>query len=370
MRTPRTVLLRGRGGHTIVELVVAAGITVALAAVMIGIIANVMETARRASGGLLASNQAKVALDFIAQDLQSAFLERDGAAWLVATIQGDQSGAGDVGGSLARWTASGVLKPTGWTSPGAAGSSLDLDPVDAPIEGFRFGMAGVWLRFLAAIQDTNGSPLEDRSAPRAVGYQIVRHRVRDAAGSSERYSLFRSEVRPFHSTPATALRSTFAVGYDLFATAYNDGGASAGAGEPGGIRRPERDQILGNNVVDFGVRFFRRDPATGLEVLLFPSVATKRGFVATSGASLLPPAVGTPSHSYATAEMDAGFPEIAEIILRVLTDAGAQTIENLEAGRLGVRPAEYANDGEWWWGVALANSEIFTRRVEIKCRPQ
>jgi hypothetical protein len=53
------------------------------------------------------------------------------------------------------------------------------------------------------------------------------------------------------------------------------------------------------------------------------------------------------------------FPEAAEVFVRVLTDEGVELISNLENG---LTPNE---DGKWW-EIALANSRVYTRRVEIK----
>jgi hypothetical protein len=45
-------------------------------------------------------------------------------------------------------------------------------------------------------------------------------------------------------------------------------------------------------------------------------------------------------------------------------DAGAATLEALEAGRL-IRPAGFATDADWWWSVAEQNSRVYFRRIEI-----
>ncbi len=61
------------------------------------------------------------------------------------------------------------------------------------------------------------------------------------------------------------------------------------------------------------------------------------------------------------------FPDIAEVMLRVLTDEGARLIAAYEAGHLqppaGVAPADY------WWSLAEAHSQVFTHRITIPGRP-
>jgi hypothetical protein len=55
-------------------------------------------------------------------------------------------------------------------------------------------------------------------------------------------------------------------------------------------------------------------------------------------------------------------------LVRILSEEGATLIEAVEAGRLA-RPATYATDAEWWWGLVEAHSAVFVRRVEIKVTP-
>lgn len=357
-----------RSGFTLAELVVAAGITIALAAIMISIVANLMASVSRNSGSLLSNNQARIALDYLAQDLQSAVMRADNNVWLAATIQPDQSGTGDSEFVTGDWSA-GTEKP-GNANPGNANSSLNLDPKDQDgestlrLEDYRFGMAGVWLRMFTVEPDSNNGP-GNYSTPRAIAYQIERYEV--GSGSSLRYGLFRSPVSP---------DNTFLEGFDLFfqqdgitPSDYNIANGTAGA--PGNVRKPRSDYLLANNVIDLGVRFWSRGSGGAVE-LLFPAddsglpSSDNRGFAATSDRTVVPPnpATGAP----ALEQMKFGFPEIAEVFLRVLTDDGARQIEALERGLLGARPSDYATYGEWWWAVAEANSRVYTRSVEMKVR--
>lgn len=339
-----------RCGFTLIELLVASAITVVLAGIMIAIVAQVTRTWSRAAGGLGARRQADLVLDVLGRDLQSAVLRRDGQVWLAATIQPDQSGAGDCGGTLAHWSP--PLR-----KPGAAASDPDerslLLPPSRAAEDCRFGMAGMWLRLITPVSDRNQT-LADTSAPRAVAYQIVRRRVSDAPGAAQRYGLFRSEVRPYGEPGTARERSTFAVGYDLFAAGYDAPGGGGNLGDAGTLRRPRRDLLLADDVVDFGVRFYRRTP-TGDLVLLFPGDADARGFAVTTDTARRPanPAV-------APAAMRYGFPDEAEVMLRVLTDEGARQIEAWEQGRL---------EGRGWWELALAHSVVVTRRVRLEAPP-
>ena len=343
---------------TLVEVLVATAVTALIAGLMIMVIANVMSVWRRSADTLQTNAQAKIALDYLARDLSSAIMQRDARAWLIATVQPDQTGVGDAGGTLGSWSATGdgAMKP-GWGSPGTPTSSLNLAPAGGRFEDCRFGMAGVWLRLIAGVPDSNSasSGIQQASAPRAVGYQIVRHQLSGSSGnSSARYALFRAEVRPFHDSAGPRAASTLVNGYDLSAAAYTTATANNLA-DTGNIRRPRRDLLLGNNVVDFGVRFYTRDAAGNL-VLAFPTSNANRGFAATTNTSLAP---GGSSFGYGGA-MTYGFPDVAEVFVRVLTEEGARKIEALESGRL---------PGLEWWMVAIANSEVFTRRIVITGRP-
>ncbi len=341
-----------RSGFTLIELLAASAITLVLAGIMVVLLAHMTRVWARASGGLVATQQAEQALDLLARDLQTAVLRRDGRVWLAATVQPDQSGAGDCGGTLGAWSPP-VRKP-GAADPGAPDSSLALAPPSGRIDDCRFGMAGVWLRFVTNVPDRNDESAAV-SAPRVVAYQIVRRAVAANAGSAQRYGLFRAEVRSYSDVSPARERSTATCGYDVFAAAYNSTAGGGNIGDGGTIRRPRRDQLLANDVIDFGVRFFRRTAVGGDPVLLFPIDETNRGFAATTSIGATPP-----NPSVSLAAMRYGFPTEAEVFVRVLTEEGARQIEAIEAGRLV---------GPRWWEIAVAHSVVLTRRVGLEASP-
>lgn len=370
---------RKKHAFTIIELLVAVAVTALLVSLMLTIVVNVLGGWNKSSGTLTSGNQARLVLDQIGRDFQSAILKRDGNAWMVATIQQNQTGTGDSGITDAVWNPSSP-KPSGagGSDPSSLTTSLVIPAVVAPsttpaIDDYRFGQGGVWLRFISTCADTNNGDLHHISAPRAVAYQIVRMPV--VPNSSElRYQLFRSEVRPGHSNATLAARSTFAAGYNLFTAAvdsYNTPSSTNSGvyintsnvdegGEPGSIRRPDRNQLIANNVIDFGVRFWTRNSGTGLLEIKFPQTVNNIGFASTTNdgtgsttAAIPPP----PSSAAITAvQMSYGFPEVAEVFVRILTDEGVTQIANLESGLITGN----------WWEIVLANSRVYTRRIEIK----
>src|SRR3954464_1839688 len=67
-------------GFTLIEILVAAGITTLLAGLMAVVVHNVSTTWKRASGRLGTDAQARLILDQIEQDLHGAIFRDDGAS--------------------------------------------------------------------------------------------------------------------------------------------------------------------------------------------------------------------------------------------------------------------------------------------------
>jgi hypothetical protein len=339
---------------------------------------SVMTSWNRSRGSLTISNQAKLALDELTLDLEAAILRLDGRVWMAATVQPNQtsnSGRGDTNLTWVRWRAT---TGTGATTKPSNSVSLDLDGPDPSVphetrklEQFRFGVGGVWLRFFTVERDINTAP-SNLSTVRAVSYQVLRYITGDNAPTTTspiHYGLFRSWVTPDR---------TFSEGFSLFheedgtSAEYNGIGnppTGGGAGEVASIRRPSKDLLIANHVVDFGVRVWGRDPAGNL-VVLFPRTDSLpadqvQGFAARSlpvdfGApNALPPSptLGAPTQ----AQMFFGVPEEIEVALRILTDEGATLLEARERG-LAVTTAD-------WWTLVEANSQVHTRRIRVKSAP-
>jgi type II secretory pathway pseudopilin PulG len=301
-------------GFTIIELLVATGVTVLLVSLMLGIVTNVSGGWSRSSASLESGNQARLVLDQMAKDLQASIMRRDANVWMAATVESTASG---------------------WTSGGTNTFSI---PSSTPpkLEDYRFGPYGVWLRFFSTVPGVNSADdastpsvneaLTTLSAPRAVAYQIKR--VAIVNGSSEiKYQMFRSEVTP---------DVTFSVGYNLLDDKYNK--ASDDIRGSSSIRLPTLSSVIANNVVDFGVRIFEGTSTTPK----FP-VSASDVYLATTDTSK-----GT----------NIGFPDSVEIFVRILSVEGAQQLALFEDGKI---------TGDWW-DIVQANSRVYTRRVEIKAK--
>lgn len=339
---------------TLLELLVALGLTAVIVGFTLAVSDRMLAAWSRQNGKLAARAAARIVFDRLARDLQSALSGDDGRVWLAATILDDSENSG-------RWESAPREKPRG-----IAAGSLRLD---APsLRDARFGQAGVWLRFFTA-GGTMRSEIFDEapdvsSAPAAVAYQLIRHRSEETAAEGERrYLLYRTEVRP---ASAAGRPGTIEAGFDLDpnspsgayaqASAHNDGSR---AGDPFAVIRPgNRDAVLAENVVDFGLRLYRRTEEGGLG-LIFPVPEHDTVHLATTASA--PRGAGQ--------EM---FPAEIEVMIRILTDDGARQLAAMEAdaGAKIPRPARDRDDADWWWSIVTANSEVFTRWISLPARAE
>jgi prepilin-type N-terminal cleavage/methylation domain-containing protein len=313
-------------GFTLLELLVAVTITLLLAGITLTVTTGTLNLWRRTQDTFTAGTQAKLALDLIERDLQAAVHRRDakGTVWLAADVSNTPGALPGHG-----WLTVPVMKP-------ASGASQLLvpDPVNglAPtIADARFGLSGVWLRFIAATVESES----ERALPRAIAYQIARRPVSGPVAATNpaevRYTLLRTAV-----SNQTSFANGFNVVTDYAATLTNPGTGT---------------DALATNVVDFGIWLYVRDATAALR-RIYPADNSHLSHAATD----------------AVAPGDAErFPEVADVMVRILTDEGARILDAMERANGAItRPAFFANDAEWWWAVVEANSRVYTRRVEIK----
>jgi prepilin-type N-terminal cleavage/methylation domain-containing protein len=332
---------------TLVELLVAMAVTAMIVALALSVVFGSVVNWGRLTGKINSAAQANVALDQLTADLQNALDREDGQVWLAASVldRSDNSGF---------WQAAAREKPAG-----AANDSLDL--ANPNFRATRYGQAGIWLRFMVSAPGRNDATSVDAtaatlSAPVCVAYQIVRRASANGSSSGGmHYLLHRSQVRP---AQVGARPGAMEAGYDLDpsdpASLYLSSGPNNDAteiGDPFSVRQPTQlDNVLAENVIDFGVRFYARDSLGNLTAT-FPKDDSDTEHLVRSAA----PDDGTENP----------FPAVVDLMIRVLTDEGARQIAALEADSvyLGARPALYASDAAWWWGIAEAHSQVLTRRV-------
>jgi prepilin-type N-terminal cleavage/methylation domain-containing protein len=355
---------------TLIEVLVSVAITAAIAGLIVAIVANVSGFWSRTSGRLSAEAQARYVLDQLTLDLQSALYRDDGNTWLAATIPTSTSNTGlwntqnTTGNAVKPANAAGSLQFIATGSDGKPSSLSDSSP-----NGPRFGIAGTWLRFFTTKRGANSTSgnatttATNTSAPVAVAYQIVRRATSSTTpnNTDRRYLLHRTEVRP--AALSTARNGTLQAGFSIVATAYQpSSGTNISAADPAEIKFPTLNSVVAENVIDFGVRMFNYIPdADGKLVLtqIFPANNSDLSHTAT-----LPPRVKNSAGDYTNC-----FPEVVEVMVRVLTDQGARLLAGYEGSPQSVTAAAGRTAQQYWWDIALANSQVFTRRIVVNAKP-
>ena len=370
MKTERSARSSQRcRAFTVIELLVAAGITAMLAGFIAVIVRNVSVVWTRAGNRLGTDAQARVVLDQLQLDLQGSIFRDDGNVWMAVDL------LNNTGNSTLWQTAARNPKPTNNLSLDIPATRVELIPSErGKLENARYGTAGVWLRFFTTSRGANtASSPGTISAPVAVSYQIIRRftATNPANTTSLAYLLHRSEVRP---TAVNNRPGVLESGYDITAAAYttSTSGTNSGAttGDPRSVKVPGSprtfDTVIADNVIDFGVRCYVRDATVpgGLR-LIFPTNASG----ALNNAPLplraqLPSSMPPTTEGYSAQSL---CPDVIDVMVRILTEEGAALIADIESTtpKVGTTPPQkYTNNAqEWWWGLARENSRVYTRRI-------
>lgn len=304
-------------GFTLLELLLAAAITVLLAALMLSVTTAALHTWHRTQDASGMAMQAKLALDLLERDLQSAIQqnEKSGETWLAAEISNEPAGLASHG-----WLVAPRMKP-------ATAESIRLVPFSSDglsrIGEARFGLSGVWLRLIAATTETTS----EAGVPHAIAYQIARRPISGPIATGNpaavRYTLFRTYLGG---------ATSFASGNDLRAPAYSDLANPSTSSDP-----------LAANVVDFGVWLYVRE-SNGALRRVFP---TDNGDL-----------------TYTAADANAA---VADVMIRILTGEGVRLLDAMEKSNGALaRPEVFPDDAAWWWGIVERHSRVFARRIELR----
>ncbi len=322
-------------GFTILELLVAAVVTLILAGIMLRVSSGALELWRRSQGDFTAATEAMVALDYLERDLQSALYREYGGTWLAVSVSNNPAVLANRG-----WLLADALRH----KPATIESLRLLPEPDATggrqLRDARFGLTGAWLRLVASSTESTN----ELGLPRVIAYQIARRPVRGGMDATNpaavHYTLYRSAI---------SNQNTFTTGYDLAAGAYASTGNNPSVQRaPSTVTNPNSLDVLANNVIDFGIWLYARQPDGDLRAI-FPINADDHSHEA----------IGLPDPPD-----ERRMPEVADVMLRILSEDGAALISAIETG-LSSRPPEYATDAAWWWAVAEANSQVWTQRIEI-----
>jgi prepilin-type N-terminal cleavage/methylation domain-containing protein len=349
-------------GFTLLELLVAVSVTGLLAAMLLNITTQVLTTQTKAIGDLETNQAAQFILDRIQEDLQCAVYRNDGNVWLAATIleNTDNSSVWQQGERGKPNMASLRITADDWEGPDGEVDDITEANNQWPLIDSRFGIGGTWLRFFSQAPELDPKA-ENSGGVRAIGYQLIRYGLTGSKTSKARYQLFRSDV---------TATETFEAGYDL--DPINGGyGSNAPDGErvPKNIITPifydstgaSTDFSLASNIIDFGIRAYlidENDEGTGYLRQIFPDVNDS-----SSGSAPGYELLSTSSPSAISRGNPHAFPEVVDIMVRILTTEGASAISAYEEGLIPV-PDGFSEE-EYWWELAEGNSEVYVRRIRV-----
>lgn len=287
---------QNRSAFTLMELIVSLAITAVIALFVFSFATSLAQVWRSSESGVSTELDAQITLDTIAKDLESAlFLEKGTPMFAVSVLAYEAALAGEFDRTLSGSWEAGSARPV----------EVDFEP-----EVHRYGWAGSWLRFFAAQPIAN-----------AVGYQLIR-RPPLSASDLPLYLLHRTVVRQDY---------TLGAGFDITAPAYTSEDTTTSCLNAPRIYRPCLDDVILEDVIDFGVRLYIFDEQAnvtdhspkGLR-LIFPFV---------TGAGALDD--GRRNH-YGESNIEGGFdvryPDVVEVFLRVLDNVGSQRLQEIEQG--------------------------------------
>ena len=347
-------------GFTILELLVAVSVTALLAGMLLNITSQVVKTQTEASGDLETNQIAQFVLDRIQEDLQCAIFRNDGNVWMVAEVVESVD-------EIEGWddTDSTIKKPEiesirihfeDWSEEEI--SAVEEANLQGPFNESRFGVGGTWLRFFSNAPELDPDA-ENSGGARAISYQIIRHGLTSSETSTPKYQLFRADVSDIN---------TLKAGYNLEADSYkipstNSPRESGNIANPLFTRtdgNPSTDFSLAANIVDFGIRAYllrERSKGTGYLEQIFPDL--------NSSSEILPLTVtSNPSlHQDPQKRRFHAFPDVIDVMIRVLTTEGASALAAYEDGL--IPPSNEMNEGEFWWDLVEKNSEVYIRRIKI-----
>ena len=312
-------------------------------------------------------------MDQIQEDLQCALFRNDGNVWMALSILNESGNSGSwVEASKTSFAKSPLnslrIIDSDW--PTGALQDSEIDSLgQGPFHKSRFGVAGTWLRFFTQSPELDPQANGNGSA-RAVAYQIIRYGITGSTTSRKRYHLFRSDV---------SAKNTFEAGYNLHPDnesgyGINASNISVDLNSPNtprvpstiinpiieeGTDYPSTSFSLATNIIDFGIRAYHLEKnsfGTGNLIQLFPPIKLD------APGNLLSEEFFATSHKPYQRNYDPTFyqfPDVVDVMVRVLSEEGARILENYENG-------SFPNTEEVdWWSIAEEHSKVYFRRIKI-----
>lgn len=304
-----------RSAFTLIEIMVAAAITIIMVGLVIQITGEVLKVWNRSVGKLSTTAEARMAMELLTADLETALFVNKDQQWL--RVEWDE-------------TASQVGTPEVGQTVGLKLFSPAMDRTS----GGLGNVCGIAYRLAKAVPYNSPSPDSE---------------------VEETYILFRSLEEP---------QNTFD---NLLGS--GDSGPQITLGDENGnlpnfwttdnIVSP--GNYLAGNIVDFKIYIIGIDPATGEEIVLNSS-GDVNGFAAFDNTY-----EGSIDNNYMYGGSDGltgVSPIFAEVALKVISDEGLEILELFSGPQLGAGTG-YANVDE----VLRAHAEVFKRRVYFQAGP-
>lgn len=297
-----------QSAFTLIEIMVATVVMIVLTGLVIQITSEVLKVWNRSSGKLSANAEARIAMDLLTQDLETAVFRNNGLRWLEAETKEIASVAG--------------------YQPQTINLLLFSPALDRPLKD----------------KDSKDIPGDIC----AVQYELVYQNP--VSGGSSRaednmFALHRRVIDPlttFNQIMGEGNQETFTSWDDAIVTPV----VTTLSLDP--YPAPEdSNNYLAGHVANFIIDFYVVDD-DGDEVKV-PSPIKFGGTAPTVGSS-------APSLAFPLA--------YAEISLTILSDEGTKLLQNLDANRGGT--GFDFGDGE---GIVRQHGEVFTRRVNFLARP-
>tara|TARA_B100000989_G_scaffold127586_1_gene94749 strand:- start:82 stop:1017 length:936 start_codon:yes stop_codon:yes gene_type:complete len=300
---------KDQSAFTLIEIMVATVVMIVLTGLVIQITSEVLKVWNRSSGKLSANAEARIAMDLLTQDLETAVLRNNGLRWLEAETKDIASVAG--------------------YQPQTINLLLFSPALDRPLV------------------DKNSKVIPGDIC--AVQYELVYQNPVSGATSRPEESMFALHRRVID--PSTTFNQIMGAGNQETFTSWDDDIVTPVVTTLSLDPYPapeESKNYLAGHVANFTVDFYVIDN-NGDEVKV-PSPINFGGTTPTVGKG---------------ATSNLAFPlAYAEISLTILSDEGTKLLQNLAANRGGT--GFDFGDGE---GIVRQHGEVFTRRVNFLARP-
>ena len=311
-----------RSAFTLIEIMVATVVMVVLTGLVIQITSEVLKVWNRSSGKLAANAEARITIDLLAQDLESAVLNNNGFQWMEAIQEDveDPLGGGKFKTTRLLLFAAAMDRPT-------KDANKDIIPGDICAISYQ-------LMYQDPV-DGLDSPLDNTFAlHRRVIDSKTTFEVLLGEGNQIDFSKWNGTT-PSSVVPSSVPRKD---GTNNITIIYPY------TGDP--------ENYLSSNIVDFRVDFYVEDdgnPNTKTLVSSYGGVDTIYGG---DNATVGPQSSGDNALKKQLA--------YAEITLVIISDEALQVIQNDARAQTGYETYE---------SYISANSEVYTRRVNFLARP-